>query len=231
MVYRRVVPQALLNEDRVVLEGADANERLPGGRVYVSPSSGRVYDGEKGDRLASLPPDSAEVDKTTWYLDLKFWNKKSGGKPPPQPRTPQRKPIQIAVQRETEPTNWYQTSEGVRRLQAHFLEMNRYFHDFELCENGSGGMLWIGDLGFSEVQLVYPDNPEQLFRFVASNATESENSEINQKIAEYQRQKITPAAALIVAMRLILASRGKIDGVVPNSPGTEETGAGKQADA
>jgi len=232
MVFRRVVPQALLNENRVVLEGGDRNQRLPSGRVYVSPSSGRVYDGEKGDRLTSLPPDATEIDKTTWYLELKFWGKKSGGKPPLQLRTLQRKPIQIAVQREPEPAAWYQTSEGIRRLQAHFLEMNQYFHDFELCENESGALVWVGDFGFGEVQLVYPDNyPEQLFRFVASNATESENSEINQKIAEYQRQDITPAGSLIVAMRLILASRGKADAVVHNPARTEETDAGKQTDA
>lgn len=79
MVLRRLVPSALLNDSRVVLEGG-SDESLPSGQVYVSPTSGKVYDGSRGDSLAQLPPDATEVKRTTWWVRLR-WKKREGENP------------------------------------------------------------------------------------------------------------------------------------------------------
>src|SRR2546428_12227498 len=66
---RRISLNGLLDNDQVLLEGRP-NETLPTGEVYISPATGQVRDGSRGDSLESLPPDSVQVPKTTWGLRI-----------------------------------------------------------------------------------------------------------------------------------------------------------------
>jgi hypothetical protein len=232
MVLRRVVPSALLNDNRVVIEG-EANERLPRDYVYVSPTTRRVYDRGKGDTVSSLPADSLEVPKTTWWF--KFWKRgEIGSSPPSNPQregvgTPEVKPLET---RPGQDLKWHETPEGVRRLKAEYLEMKRYFPDFELYQDDRQQMLWAGSIeGIGEIRIQYfSDRSKELFRLTAQNLTETQNMAIRQKIAEYQVLNITPTGALIVAMRYLLAERARENAVVPDSRREKETATRNKTD-
>jgi hypothetical protein len=228
MVSRRVLPSALLNDNRIVLEG-EASERLPQDRVYVSPTTRRAYDGAKGDTISNLPPDAVEVDKTTWWF--RFW-KRGEKKPTPPPTAQPIEPMPETRSLESHQGKWYEQPEGVRRLKAELLEMRRYFPDFELCQNDLGDLLWLGNIaGIGEITIQYQsDSLGERFLLTAQNLTEEQNAEINQKVAPYQRSNITPTGALIVAIRCILAERVKEDAVVPDTPRNREAEARNKTD-
>jgi len=215
MVLRRVVPSALLNNDRVVIEG-EAGERLPQNRVYVSPTTRKAYDGAKGDVLGNLPPDAVEVDKTTWWF--RFWKRGDKNQSPPS-TTPPIEHMPEARPLETHQSKWYEKSEGVRRLKSELLEMRRYFPDFELCQNDVGDLLWVGNIeGLGEITIQYQrDNSDEHFQLCVQNLTEEQNVGINRKIAEYQRLNITATGTLIVTLRYLLGERVKENAVVPDS--------------
>ena len=230
MVYRRVVPQALLNENRVVLEGSP-DERLPSGQVYVSPMSRRVYDREKGDRLANLPPDATEIPKTTWWLKFpQLWKGRGADKAPQIPF-----PL-AAINRgmeSQEAWSWYKVPAEIQRLKAEYQEMKRYFPDFDLYQDDLSMLLWIGSIeSLGEIRIQYAaDYPRSPFKVTVIGATDSQNAEINEKISEYRALSITPAGALIVAMRFLLAKEKEVNVLVPDTPRPEETPCRNQADA
>jgi len=228
MVLRRVLPSALLNDNRVVLEG-EASERLPQDRVYVSPTTRRAYDGTKGDTISHLPPDAVEVDKTTWWF--RFW-KRGENMPSPHPTTQPAEPMPETGPIEGDRRRWYEQPEGVRRLKAELLEMKRYFPDFELCQNDSGNLLWSGRLGgIGETTIHYQsDNPNEWLHLAVENLTEEQNSDINQKVATYQKSNITATGALIVALRCILAERVKENAVVRDTSRDREAETGNKTD-
>lgn len=227
MVLRRVVPSALLNEGRVVMEG-EQGERLPEGRVYVSPTTRRVYDGAKGDVLNNLPPDAVEVDKTTWWFRLwKRGEKNQSPLPTTQPveQTPETTSL------ESHHGKWYEQPEGIRRLKAELLEMKRYFPDFELCQNDLEDLLWVGNIeGIGEITIQYQSDHSSDFHVTVQNSTEEQNIGINRKIAGYQRLNITATGVLIVAMRYLIADRVKENAVVPDPSRNRETEARNKTD-
>lgn len=194
---RRVVPSALLNNNRVIVEG-EASERLPRDHVYVSPTSGRTYDREKGDTVADLPPEAVEVPKSTWWT--KFWRRGSE-QPQPSP-TPPSETTSIVVQQE----RWYEKDQGIKRLKAEYQEMRRYFPDFSLYQDESGTLLWNGVIkGIGEVRVFYPLNYlKESIRIVMPNLTETENNNINQEVAKLWIRNFTPAQALILLIRRML---------------------------
>lgn len=65
MVLKRV-PRSLLEDAKVEIEGR-RNDRLPEDFVYISPTTGKVIDGRRGDTVKDLPPDAVEVDRTTYF--------------------------------------------------------------------------------------------------------------------------------------------------------------------
>jgi len=234
LVYRKVVPQALLNENRVVLQGSP-DERLPGGQVYVSPTSRRVYDGEKGDRLANLPPDATEIPKTTWWLKLpQLWKGRGADKAPQIPFPVAGRATEMAAEMENqEARSWYGTPAEIQRLKAEYQEMKRYFPDFDLYQDDLSMLVWIGSIeGLGETRIQYPaDYPRSPFKLKVIGATDSQNAEVNEKISEYRALNITPAGALIVAMRMSLAKEKEPNAVVSDTPRPEETPSRDQADA
>lgn len=200
MVLRRVVPSALLNNNRVIVEG-EVKEGLPEDYVYVSPTSGRTYDRERGDTVADLPPEAVEVPKSTWYL--KFW-KRRGEQPQPLPTTPSKTtPIDDNQER------WYEKDQGISRLKAEYQEMRRYFPDFSLYQNESGCLLWNGILkGIGKVSVVYPSNYlKEPPRVIMPDLTETKNDEINQEVKRFWVRNFTPALALILLIRRILEKK------------------------
>jgi hypothetical protein len=203
MVLRRVIPSALVNENRVILEG-EPSEPLPPEQVYISPVLG-VRDGQRGNTLEDLPQDSYEVPRTTWFLRFGWGRKKS---PPSQ-----------SVEVETIEKKWFELPEGISRLKAELLEMKRYFPELELFQDDFGSLVWKGNVaGLGEVEIHYPENyPKGLPRLVL-NATEAEKAEIAGKISELH--SCTPALALVIAMKYFLARR--ISNVVSNSSRSEK---------
>lgn len=200
MVLRRVVPSALLDNNRVIVEG-EASERLPRDHVYVSPASGRTYDREKGDTVADLPPEAVEVPKSTWWI--KFWRR--GSKQSQPPPTPPLETASTDAQQET----WYEKDQGINRLKAEYQEMRRYFPDFSLYQNESGSLLWNGVIkGIGEVRVLYPPKYlKTLLKLVVPNLTETENNEINQEVARFWIRNFTPAQAMVFLIRHMLEKK------------------------
>jgi hypothetical protein len=203
MVLRRVIPSALVNENRVVLEGGPS-EPLPPEHVYISPALG-VRDGERGDALEDLPRDSYEVPKTTWFLRFGWGRKKPS-------------PSQPFVVKTAE--KWFERPEGISRLRAEMLEMKRYFPELELFRDDSGSLIWKGNIeGLGEIEIHYPENyPRNLPRLVVAKATKAEQAEIAGKMSEHL--SCTPAVALVIAMKCLLARR--VSNVVAKSGRSEE---------
>lgn len=182
--WRRVVPSALLNEGRVEVEGSP-NQRLPSGVVYVSPTTGRSYDGDRGDTLASLPADAIEIRKQGFGLRIE------GEGLLPSPRF----------------SKWYETGQGMQRLKREVELMQAYFPDFDLCvDENNSDMAWRGQIkGIGEIEIVYPrDYPNRRF-FINILGKEDENFRLNLIVS--QAGDITPVAALIIAMRFFLEER------------------------
>ncbi len=226
MVYRKVVPQGLLNQNRVVVEGSP-DECLPSGQVYVSPASGRVYNRDKGDKLANLPQDATEIPKTTWWLKApQLWRGRGADKAPQTPF-----PVPKSVAEASQETHWYFTPIGIERLKTEYQEMKRYFPDFELYQDDLGMLLWMGKLeGLGEIRLHYPaDYPISPFNVAVMDTTESKDVKLNEKISEYRTLGITPTGALIVVLRFFLKERGA--NVVSDNPRTEETPSRDRTDA
>jgi hypothetical protein len=201
MVLRRVVPSALVNENRVVLEG-QPSEPLPPEQVYISPALTTVQDGERGDTLEDLPQESYEVPKTTWFGFFGWGRRK------------QSSPSQ-SIEVETAEKKWFELPEEVSWIRAELLEIKRYFPEVELFQDDSGSLVWKGNIeGLGEVEIHYPENyPRALPRLVIEEATKAEKAEILGKISELH--SCTPAVALVVAMKCLLARR--ISNVVSNS--------------
>ena len=226
MVYRKVVPQGLLNQNRVAVEGSP-DERLPSGQVYVSPASGKVYDRDKGDTLASLPPDAAEIPKTTWWLKApQLWRGRRADKALQPPF-----PVPKSVAEENQDSRWYITPVGIERLKTEYQEMKRYFPDFELYQDELGMLLWMGRLeGLGEIRIHYPAGyPISPFNVAVMDTTESQDAKLNEKISEYRTLGITPTGALIVVLRFFLKEREA--NVVSDDPRTEETPSRDSTDA
>jgi len=226
MVLRRIVPQALLNNNRVVLEG-EGRERLPERRVYISPSTGRIYDSDKGDTIGNLPPDAVEVDKTTWWF--KLWRREKESCPSFDQRSNSN--VEQAQEFKDE-GKWYDRQEGIMRLKADLAEMKRFFPNFELFKDDNEQILWAGKIdGIGEITIEYPsDYAKELFKVTAQGLTETQNTAIRQKIVEYQGLNITPTDALIVTMRYLLAEKAKQNAVVPDIGRQRETETRNAAD-
>jgi len=221
VVLRRVVPSALLNDSRVVMEGRP-DERLPTGQVYVSPTSGKVYDGFRGNTLAQLPSDATEVKRTTWWIRLP-WRKREKLSPPQS--------FSLNSRIEGMPRYWYDSPEGMQRLRLELMEMKRYFPDFDLYIDENDAMLFKGEIeGIGEARITYPENyPSQKFSTILPSESESLKQELQTVLSQYPT--ITPASSLIVAMRLILKRRKeKVEPVVPDSRGKGEAQAGNPTD-
>jgi len=221
MVLRRVVPSALLNDSRVVLEGRQ-DERLPPEQVYVSPTSRRVYDGSRGDTLVQLPPDATEVKRTTWWIRLPWRRREELSHPPSFSQN---------SRIEEMPRHWYDSPEGMQRLRLELMEMKRYFPDFDLYVDENDAVLFKGEIeGIGEARITYPENyPSQKFSMIFLSESESLNQELQTVLSQYST--ITPAGSLIVAMRLILKRRKeKVEPVVPDSRGKAEAQAGNPTD-
>jgi len=220
LVLRRVVPSALLNNSRVELEGTP-NESLPTGQVYVSPTSGKVYDGSRGDTLAQLSPDATEVKRTTWFIRLPWRRREELS---PSPSLSEGSGVQ-------EPRHWYDSPEGTQRLRLELLEIKRYFPDFDLYVDENDAMLLKGEIdGVGEAIIRYPENyPSENISAIFSDESESLNRELQTMLSQYPT--ITPVGSIIVAIRLILKRRKeKIEPVVPDSRGKAEAQAGNPTD-
>lgn len=216
MVLRRVVPSALLNDNRVELEGG-SSERLPTDHVYVSPTSGKVYDGSRGDTLAQLSPDATEVKRTTWWIRLPW-------------RRREELPSSSSLSEDSgiqEPRHWYNLPEVTQRLRLELMEMKRYFPDFELYVDDNDVMLLKGEIdGLGDAIITYPKNyPSQKFSMLFPDESESMNRELQTEISQFPT--ITPAGSLIVAIRLILKRRKeKVEPLVHDSRGKAEDQTG-----
>lgn len=68
MAIRRVAVRTVADpvHQEMRLEG-DANDTLPTNRVYVDRTTGRTFDGRRGDKLRDVTPDATEIPRTTWY--------------------------------------------------------------------------------------------------------------------------------------------------------------------
>lgn len=182
-----MLPSALLNEGRVQVEGSP-EAKLPGGRVYVSPTTGRSYDGDRGDTLASLPADAVEVRKQGFGLRL--WGR--GGERP--------SPLF---------SKWYESQQGLERLRRETQLMQAYFPDFGLCrDEANGQMAWTGKIeGIGELEIVYPEDYPARHPFV--NILGKEDLSVKANILISQAGDITPVAAVIITMRLFIETSGK----------------------
>jgi len=211
MVLRRV-PSALVNADRVVLEG-EPTEELPLGQVYISPTVG-VRDGERGDTIEDLPNDAREIPKTEYFGIFGLGRKKRSS--PPQSFETETVSIETALTEK----KWFELPEGISRLRAELLEMKRYFPELELYQNDVGSLVWKGEIeGLGEVEVQYPEvYPRGLPRLVLKT-TEAEKSELARKIFEHHFQ-VTPAVALVIAMKYL--ARRIPNGVVSDSSGSEK---------
>jgi hypothetical protein len=207
MVLRRVLPSALVNQNRVVLEG-EPSEQLPAEHCYVSPALG-VLDGENGDTIEDLPADVYEVPKTTWFLRFGWGREK---RPSPS-RSIEIKPTE---------NRWFELPDGMSRLKAEILEINRFFKgELELFQDDSGSLVWKGTVeGLGEIETHYPrDYPRGLPRIVL-NAAEADKTELAMKISGHH-SNVTPAVALVIAIKYFLARRFS-NGVVSKPSGSEK---------
>jgi hypothetical protein len=210
--WRKVLPSALLSEGRVEVEGSP-DARLPGGRVYVSPTTGRSYDGDRGDTLASLPADAVEVRKQAF--GLRIWGREG------------ERPSSLF-------SKWYESQQGLERLRRETQLMQAYFPDFGLCrDEASGQMAWTGKIeGIGELEIVYPEDYPARHPFVNILGKEDLSVKVNVLIS--QSGDITPVATIIIAMRFFIemSKKGEKDGAVVSKPeGSDQAKSGDSSDA
>jgi len=106
-------------------------------------------------------------------------------------------------------TIWYNSplfsiSQVRERIKLEASEMMICFPDFNLYEKSDGTIFWSGKIdGIGEIRITYPQTyPAQKFIIEALDLEESFNDELKQTVWSYDG--ITPAGAIIIAMRLFL---------------------------
>jgi hypothetical protein len=102
----------------------------------------------------------------------------------------------------------FSVPEVMERIKLEVVEMSIYFPDFELYEDGnSREIFWLGKIdGIGEIKVTYPlTYPAQKFIIQALDLEESFNEELKQLVWSYK--DITPAGAIIVAMRFLLLKK------------------------
>jgi hypothetical protein len=90
------------------------------------------------------------------------------------------------------------------RIKLEASEMAIYFPDFNLCEKDDGTIFYLGRIdGIGDIRITFPlTYPAQKFLIEALDLEESFNNELKQIVWSYNG--ITPAGAIVVAMRLFL---------------------------
>jgi hypothetical protein len=109
---------------------------------------------------------------------------------------------------EVNPSPIFSVPEVREKIRLEVVEMSIYFPDFELYENvNSGEIFWLGKIdGIGEIKITYPlTYPAQKFTTEILDLEESFNEELNQLI--WRCKDITPAGAIIVAMRFFLSKK------------------------
>jgi hypothetical protein len=94
------------------------------------------------------------------------------------------------------------------KIKLEAVEMSIYFPDFELYEDeNSKEIFWLGKIdGIGEIKITYPlTYLTQKFIIQALDLEESLNEELKQLVWSYKG--ITPAGAIIVAMRFFLLKK------------------------
>jgi len=116
-------------------------------------------------------------------------------------------------------TIWFSTSEEdhplfsipevKERIANEAAEMALYFPDFDLYQDESGALFWLGKIdGIGEMKITYPQSyPSQKFTVEALDQLESFNEELQRLIWSYD--DITPVGALIVTMRFFLLKKNR----------------------
>ena len=101
--------------------------------------------------------------------------------------------------------NSFSSPELAKQIQWEKDEMSAYFHDFELKRNKEP--FWQGNIaGMGDVKITYPQNyPSQKFLIEVLDLDESFNSSLKDLICWYDN--LTPAGAVIIAMRLFLKDK------------------------
>lgn len=185
MTQRKILPSALINEGRIVVEG-ESNEKLPPEKVYVSPSTERSYDGRQGAKLGQLPSDAIEMDRSTW--GRRPWIRKEEGKSNPS------NPIFSG--------QWYEHVEGTQKLREELIEMNQAYPMMALYLDENNQMLWKGYIEkLGDVEIRFPDEyPDTRFNMSLMNQVESFTEKVNKNI---KGRKVSPAAGIHIALKLL----------------------------
>jgi len=145
----------------------------------------KVYVNPRTGEISDKPiKDSEAIPKTTWWYRENS-DKEEGSSP------------------------LFSTSQVREKLREEALEMAIYFPDFELIEKSDGGVFWTGKIeDMGEVRITYPQTyPAQKFTIELLDLEESFNNELRRVVWSYNG--ITPAGAIIVAMRLFLLKKVK----------------------